>query len=254
MKRLVWLLVPWIAGMLASCGGGSSGDSVGSPTGQLTQPSPGSTSGMTVLANVYSYPDGYPSTPGFYSGPSAGANSTAYVSVGDYASGMANTGATVVVNGTSLPFDSARQAYFGSLTIAPGAMIDVSVTAGINVYRASMNQFASLQAVTSPPMASSVAAASALSVTWTSPTSPVSFGDRLGFDIWVADAANGAFVWSYPPTEVNGNSFVIPAGSLSVGNRLIGLLAATCSPIVGAVGSSGLCVGAIRAVPITVSQ
>jgi hypothetical protein len=159
-----------------------------------------------------------------------------------------------VVNGASLPFDSARGAYFGNLTIAPGETIDVSVTMGTSVYTASMNQFASFQEVTSPPMASSVTAATALSVTWTSPTSPVFLGDRLSFDIWAVDAANGAFVWSYPPTEVNGNSFVIPAGSLSVGNRLIGLLAAACDPIAGAVGTSFLCVGAIRTVPITVSQ
>jgi hypothetical protein len=258
MQRIYRLLTLWVVGILASCGGGSGGQSVGSPTigsptGQLPQPSSQPITGTTVLANVYAYPDGYPLTGTFFSGPSSGANSTAWVYVGDYATSRANTGATVVVNGTSLPYDNSRGAYFGSLTIASGAQIDVSVTVGSNAYTASSNQFATLHAFTSPPMSSVTTTATALSVTWTNPTPAMAGG--TAFNVWAADAATGAWAWSQSqPAEVDGNSFVVPAGTLSVGDRLIGLLAAACSPIAGAVGSSALCVGAVRTTLVSVSQ
>ena len=246
MHRHPWAICLFTLAGLGACGGGGESTTMfGSPAGQVFPPQP-TASGTAVLANVYSNPANSPTSIALLGAPSVGTNTVASVYVGDYALGSAISTASVSVNGVSLPFDTTRKAYVGSLTVGPGAKIEVSVNVGGKAYASSTNQLSTLQSITAPARGSSVPSTATLNAAWTTPTAD------LSLLLWAEELDTGKVIWPASiyddAADVSGkSSAAIPVGALPAGSVLISLLAAKCVAIQGAAGSSGLCVGAVQA-------
>ena len=175
--------------------------------------------------------------------------------------------ATVTINGSILTYDAVRGQYRGNLAIAPGGVIDLKVTLGvntINTYSLLASQFSTSPA---PAVAATWLRTNANTISWTTDASTAATAHIAGIM-----NVSGNVVYPSPAGEVrNGflevpidtNTFTVPANSLTTGNfhvftgiatRGISINApGTGIAIPGALSGSGLWVGLISSfMPITV--
>ena len=126
---------------LSACGGGGGGGASGnSGSGSGSSGSSGSSGGTssggasagqpTIAAAVFSFPGG----------ATVGANSGAGVIVENQAGTSPISTATVTVNGVPLTYSTTNADYVGSLNVAPGSAINVSVGIGGADYTVSATQ------------------------------------------------------------------------------------------------------------------
>ena len=166
------------------------------------------------------------------------------------------TDATVTVNGTPLIYNPAVKHYRGSVAIAPGTPVTVSVTTGGVTYTASGTQFTTFPTVTTPSSGATWNLAQDNTAAWTA-GAPSTEADYL------VGMVGSTGLISRPtdnPTSVN--SITFSAGTLTAGSYQ--LLVGIGTPGIGAstdgiqfspvtATGSGLWIGGISAfVPITV--
>lgn len=123
--------------------------------------------------------------------------------------------ATVIVNGTAVPYDASFGAYFGTNPITEGASVTLQVTIGSTVYSVTGTQFTSPPTITSPTPSATWTQADANNITWTggAPTA--------GADYFVV-ISNGN-VLAFLPNQtgevpITTTSVTVPGGTLPVGN------------------------------------
>lgn len=164
------------------------------------------------------------------------------------------TTATVIVNGTTLPYVTSQGMYLGNMSIAPGTVVTLNVTLGSNTYTASGTQYSTLPSITAPTSGAVWHASNANTVSWTSgaPTSASEYYlEIMGDPNW-----NGISV------PVSSTSYTIPPNSLTAGyeGQMLLIIQPTGStigdrgiPVANAAAGSVLAIGGIAAlVPITV--
>ena len=221
---------------LTGCGSGGGGS---------TPPPPA----PTIQGTVLSFPSGAV-PPGFASN---GFDSAAVVAVMDASSGAPVSSASVSINGISLPYVAADQVYEAELNLAPGASIALTVNASESTFSASGTQFAAYPTITSPLANATWSTQNANSVAWSSVATPgnslyaLGVFDTTGHLLW---PATGAIQTVSPPTT----SFVVPAGSVSVGSRLVLVGVTEKIDIPSAGQNSGLIIAGFNYVPISVSS
>ncbi len=202
-------------------------------------------SGPAIAAALVSFPI-FGAPDGFDTGAS--------VAVLNPADGYPIATATVTMNGVALPYDPTRGEYVGSVMVAPGASVTVSVTVDGRVYQASTTQFATYPQVQTPAPGDDWFGYSAHGVSWSAGTPTA---DSM-YALLVLDAAdpNGFLVW--PPDQsprmlpLGTTSYSIPADGLSVGDRLVLVGLAREVAIPGALAGSGLIVGGFTFAPVHV--
>jgi hypothetical protein len=240
----------WTAGVLASllaaclllssCGGGAGKGINGSAA----------SGPPLVSASLISFPAG--SVPAGFVAPTY--NTAALVQVQDNSSGAPIIDAAVSVNGVPFAYDAGNQDYEGTLLLAPGGVVNVSVTVAGVTYTQSAVQFSSYPTISAPTSGSTWQSSSANSVTWAggSPTT------NSVYALAVLDSANplGDLVW--PPGNVlqtlpmGTTSFTIGASGVSNGSRLVIVGIATAVGMPSAAVGSSIVIGGFNYVPITV--
>jgi hypothetical protein len=200
-----------------------------------------------IVAELNSFPAGYIPT---------GFNSGAVVAVLDISSGAIVTTASVVMNGTTLNYDATKQYYEGSVVVAPGGSVNLSVTASGMTYTASTNQFTSYPAISEPMSGSTLSSSVSNTVTWSggAPTANASYG------VVILDAAhpNSSLIWpldqAIQDVPIGTTSYAIPAASITAGNRLMVVGISTSGVVIpnAALGSI-LVVAGFSYVPVTVT-
>ena len=124
--------------------------------------------------------------------------------------------ATVIVNGTGVPYYAPQGAYFGTNPIAEGASVTLQVTIGATVYTASGTQFTTPPTVTAPAPSTNWTAANANDITWTG-GAPTAGADYL---VYMADSSgNLAFLPNQTgEVPISTTSVTVPAGALPTGS------------------------------------
>jgi uncharacterized protein YjdB len=229
--------------ILNSCGGGGGGSSPANAP--------------YIVAELDSFPTGSV-PPGLM--PS-GFNSMAAVYVIDDNSGEPIPNATVTINGVTLTYEVTYQDYEGNLTVAPGESVALSVAVGGNTYTASGTQFTSYPTISAPVFGALWQTGYDSSIVWSEGTPTVmAYYTRAHSWLGILDAAdpNGPLVWPsdgflvelYSPTT----SYLIPANSLTVGNRHVIVGSGAFTPITNAADDSRLYLTGFSSVPITVTN
>jgi hypothetical protein len=229
--------------ILNSCGGGGGASSPGAPP--------------YIIAELDSFPTGSV-PPGLMPD---GSNSMAAVYVIDDYSGAPIPNAAVTMNGVTLTYDATYQNYGGHLTVAPGESFALRVAVGGSTYTASGTQFTSYPTIAAPAFGASWPTGYDSSIVWSEGTpTAMAYYTRAHSLLGILDAAdpNGPLVWPsdgfldelYFPTT----SCLIPANSLTVGNRhvIVGIEAFTA--IANAADDSRLYLAGFNSVPITVTN
>ena len=245
--RLVLLVIALLIGVpaiLSSCsggggGGGTAGGGGGGGGGTASSP-------PLIAAEVDSFAPG--STP-------PGFTTNVFVAVLDPSSGASITSATVTINAIPLSYNATNQDYEGSLLVAPGNGVVLSVTVGGNTFTASATQFTSYPTITAPAPADTWSSGVANNVSWSggAPTNNASYG------LAVLDAGdpNAPIVWPLDhfllDTTINTTSFNIPAGSITAGSRLVVVGIEASTGIATADPSSSLTIIGLTYAPITVT-
>ena len=179
----------------------------------------------------------------------------ATVLVVDATSGASVANASVDINGVVLGYDAGSQEYSGSVPVAPGAPINLTVSVGSQRYTASTTQFTDFPSITAPASGAVLDTGAATTLTWTSgaPTSGANYA--LGA-LDVASPATG-LVWpatrSALTESIGTTSYVIPPGSITPGNRLILVGLAAQVGIPKAATNSTFVIGAFGYVDVTVT-
>lgn len=236
--RLVLLLITLLIGVpliLSSCSGGGGGGDGGAPS-----------SPPFIAAELDSFLPG--STP-------SGFTTNAFVTVQDPSSGASLTTATVKINAVTLSYNAANQDYEGSVAVAPGGAVTLSVTVGGNTFTASATQFTSYPTISAPLSGDTWSSGVAHDVSWSggAPTTNASYG------LAVFDAAdpNAPIVWPLDhfilDATINTTSFNIPAGSITAGSRLLVVGIATSTSIAQAERFSSFILFGLNSAPITVT-
>lgn len=247
-RRLVLLLIALLIGVplvLSSCsgggggGGGTAGGGGGGGGGTASTP-------PLIAAEVDSFAPG--STP-------PGFTTNVFVAVLDPSSGASITSATVTINAIPLSYNATNQDYEGSLLVAPGNGVVLSVTVGGNTFTASATQFTSYPTITAPAPADTWSSGVANNVNWSggAPMNNASYG------LAVLDAGdpNAPIVWPLDhfllDTTTNTTSFDISPGSITAGRRLVVVGIEASTGIANADPSSSLTIIGLTYAPITVT-
>ena len=241
---------------LSACGGGggSGGNNSGNNgNGGSTQPPPTPVPSplisATLLSSSYYGPD-------LELIPGAGVTRLQVKVTDDGDVSVAN--ATVTLNGTAFAYDATRQIYTGALTIQPGDAVSLLVTVrGIN-YPANARQFDTVPKIFTSPTVYSPAAAkiwaaqAANSITW----SNVIPGQRSSYGVGIADIQSGALLWpaggALQSVATSERSVTVPASALTAGERIIVVGIFDATAIVGAKAGSGMLVGRLSSMPLSV--
>jgi hypothetical protein len=219
---------------LVACGGGGGGGGGSTPA-----PAP-----PFIDALLFSFPTG--SLP-----PANFAN--ALVSVGtDSASGSNITTANITMNGVILTYNAAptHQQYEGTVTVAPGGSVTLSVTVGGITYTVSGTQFSNYPTITVPVSGATFTAGSTNTVTW-SAGAPLANAVYLLGVLDAVDPDGGTPYFHALSTSLN--MFSIPPGSLMPGNRVVIVGITTPVSIPNAATSSTLAFGGYNYVPVAVN-
>jgi hypothetical protein len=211
-----------------------------------------SSSGPPIIqAAVLSFPPGL-TPPGHHS---AGAV------VLDSKDGSPLDNATVTINGTVLSFDGATSQYEGSVELAPGQQVNVSVTLEGKTYAGTAVQFADYPSIVAPVSGEVLHAHVPSTIRWTLGTVslPVPGAGTQYTMLGVLDAANpdGAFVWPLNARDlyqVNAGEVFRIDDSLSPGSRVLVVGKLGFFGMGGAENYSSLTVGAFAAQPVMVSS
>jgi hypothetical protein len=171
------------------------------------------------------------------------------------------TTAAVSVNGTNLPWNPAKNEYDGNVAIAPGTPVTVNVNLGGHTYAATGTQVSAVPTIITPPADGTWSHSSPNMITWTP-------GVPAAGNVYVAGILNSSGDTVYPagdhgPQEVatNTTALAVPANALTPGSYQVlagigtpGIATGTGSgiPIPNALPGSGLFLGGISLVPITV--
>ena len=239
LHRGLWSVAAGMALGVAGCGGGGGGST----------PPPPPALAPTIQATVLSFPSGA-SPPGFVA---SGFDSAAVVTIRDASTGATISSASVAINGISVPYVATNQDYEAELSLAPGASVALTVTAGGSTFSASGTQFAAYPTITSPQAGATWSTQNENTVTWssvaTSGNSLYELGvfDTTGQLVW---PSNGAVQVVSPPTT----SFAVPAGSVSAGSRLVLVGVTERISIPNAAQLSGLVIAGFNFVPISVAS
>ncbi len=228
--------------LLISCGGGGGGG------GALSIPA-----APFIFAKLASFPTG--SVPNGLI-PS-GFNSMASVYVIDFDSGDPVANAKVTMNGISLTYNVANQDYEGNLSVGPGEDVTLRAEVWGITYKASGAQFTAYPTIAEPTIGATWHIAYGSYVTWAGPSSTGLSGVFYGIGVVDAADANGQLIW--PSSGVfasilGGNSYTIPANSLTVGNRLLLLGIAKEIPIPHAALDSAFDITGFSSAPVTVAD
>lgn len=231
MMRLLlkYLLIVTALSLITSCGGGSSTSS-GAPY---------------IYAELISFPAG--STPLNFQ--------SASVYVIDDSSGESITNATVTINGVTLTYDATQLGYQGNPIVMQGASVTLAVTVGWTTYIATGSQFSAYPTISVPAAGSTWQASISNAITWSGGTPDA----NAYYGVGVLDAGpEGQLIWpsdGYLQTvQLGTNSYSIPAGSLSVGSRLVIAGMAVDFAIPNAADGSILVLSGFNSVPITVAD
>jgi hypothetical protein len=176
------------------------------------------------------------------------------------------TDATVTINGNMVTYDAAKGLYQANLTIAPGTVINLKVTLGVNTYTASANQFSTAPSAGDLAFAKTWLHTNANTITWTEPTAAgavyiIGIMDNGANIVYPSPAAlvrNGFF-----EVPMESATFTIPANGVAAGSFQLFTGIATAGISTNALGTgisiptalsgSGLWVGRISTfIPITV--
>jgi len=223
--------------LASSCGGGGGGGSSGS-----NAPAP------QIVAAVIGFPSG--AVPSGWL--ATGVNTGASVAITDTATNIPVTNAKVFANGVPLLFFPVDAQYEGSLNLAPGAAISVTVSFQGATYSASGTQFSTYPQIVSPASSATWGASATNLVTWSgivpSSSTMVALGvfDTSGQAVWPA----GSGLTLVPSSTT---TYSIPGGSISTGNRIVLVGIAAAQSFSGAANGSGLVIGGFDDVPITVN-
>jgi hypothetical protein len=159
------------------------------------------------------------------------------------------------MNGVTLTYNASasHQEYEGTVTVAPGGIVTLSVTVGGNTYSTSGTQFTTYPTVSSPAAGASLYASSSNIVNWT-PGNPLTNAAYLLGVVDDADPIGSAAYFHGLATTVN--SFSIPAFSFTAINPpdnrvlLVGITTPVLIPT--AATNSVFVFGGFNYVPITV--
>ncbi|HYS58560.1 MAG TPA: hypothetical protein VEM34_10515 [Burkholderiales bacterium] len=226
--------------LLAACSGGG-----GSSTGPAA-PAP------YILASLISFPTG--AVPSGFVPP--GFNTGASVQVLDNSNGAPIANASVSINGVTLNYSALNQDYEGSIAVAPGGSVALSVNVGGATYTGSATQFTSYPVISAPAAGATLSSGAANLVAWSGGAPTTNSVYVLG----VLDSAdpNGPLVWparnSIQVLPTSTTSFTIDPSSLSVGNRLVMVGIAAALDMPSAAPNSGIVIGGFGYVPVTVSS
>ena len=132
--------------------------------------------------------------------------------------------ATVAVNGSALSWNASRNQYEGSVAVASGGTVTVTVAYGGTTYTASGTQFTSAPTITAPASGASWSASAAHTISWTG-------GGPTSGAVYVVGVmgSTGGMVFptgSNGPEEVSTSTFsaTVPAGTLASGNQYLTLV------------------------------
>lgn len=200
---------------LAGCGGSSNSTATTTAAGATTTTTAGSTTttiaggAPAIIADIYT--GSFPS--------SVQLVGNAQISVQD-AAHFDITNATVTLNGTTLSYEAAIGYYAGSVTIAAGAAINLSVTFGGTTYTGSATNFTTYPDVTTLPGGGSFSASQPQDISW-SASNP----SADSYDVYIGP---------HVLLTIPGTSCTIPAGYLTAGNQSVyvgAVKTATSGPI-----------------------
>jgi hypothetical protein len=232
--------------LLAACSGGG-GKGAGAGAGSSSSPT-----APYIFASLVSFPTGAV-PPGFV--PS-GFNTGASVQVLDKSGGAPIPSASVSINGVALTYSATNQDYEGSIAVAAGDGVALSVNVGGTTYTRSATEFTSYPVISAPAAGATLSSAAANPVAWSGGTPTANASYVLG----ILDSADpsGPLVW--PPGNAihvlptSTTSFTIDPNSISVGNRLVIVGIATALDIPNTAPGSGIVIGGFNYVPITVAN
>lgn len=180
-----------------------------------------------------------------------GAHAAAVVVV-DPATGAPLPGAAVLVNGVSLPYVAADQAYEGAVAIGPGDPVAVSVTVSGRSYAATAQQIAAAPAVVEPPPGAAWASGCPASLSWSGGSpAPGDVAFLLAFDPLRPDAAP---VLDLDGLPAGGGSVALGAGALPPGDLTLLAGLRRELPFPGAAPGSALLVAVASARPLHVAD
>ena len=238
MRRRALAAIAFACGLLVACGGGGGGGGGNPPPA-----APG------VLASLVSFAaTNVP--PGFIA---SGYNSGASVQVVNTSNNTPITDAAVTVNGAALTYVAANQDYEGILNVAPGASASLSVVVQGATYSVVAPQVPSYPAISAPQSGATWASAASNLVAW-SGVLPSTNGQ---YAVGVVDT-NGQLLWpatgGFQAVAAGTTSYAVPAGSVSVGNRLVLVGIVTVASVTNAAAGSGFAIGGFSYVPITVTN
>ncbi len=249
-RNLLLMLLTILIGLfsLASCG---VSDKMEAPS-----PSAAISSGNVhpiIIAELDCFPTGSV-PPGM--APS-GTNSIATIAVWDDISGATISGATVLMNGAALTYNSATQMYEGSLNISPGAAVTLDVTVNGRIYSASGTHFTTYPSISSPSPDATWYMGAQNTIAWTG-GGPTASKSVIGYYLGVLDLTNpGNLVWPsnnlLQMASLSLTSYVIPANSLTAGSRgvMVGLYQEVYQSD-NATYLIDIIMGAVSYVPVTV--
>lgn len=184
----------------------------------------------------------------------AGFQNTSVI-VADASSGHAITGAAVTLNGVSLAFSSADQAYEGNAPVAPGGPVKLTVAVGGSTYTATATEFTTYPVITNPGDGSTLGAPCLNSPSWT-PGAPTA-GATQALGMLNAADPNGQLLWPQSglmQLSIDLNSYSIPGGQLPPGKGFLTVGIVGQFGVPGADSQSALLVGGFSYVPVTVAS
>jgi outer membrane protein assembly factor BamB len=235
-NRVLACLIVGLAILLGSCGGGGGSGST-------------SANAPRIEAFLLSFPTG--GVPSGYG--QAGFNSVVSVWITDTTTGSTITSATVTVNGVSLAYLAADQAYESAINVAPGEAVTLSVTAGGNTYTASSTQYSAYPTIASPASGATWSSLATNIIEWSGVAPTADSVYALG----VTDT-NGGLVWpsggSFMEASSSTTSAVVSSGSLTAGNGLVVVGLEKGVDIHGAATNSMLVIGGFTYSPITITN
>ena len=166
------------------------------------------------------------------------------------------TDATVKVNGTTLTYNSGDEAYEGSVTVAKGAAVTVSVTTSAGyTYTASGTQFTTFPAITAPTNGATWTATNANTISWTAglPTSDAVYAVGVIDSDGNFDYPGGGLDSGPKAVPIGTTTDIVPANTLTSGNYvvLVGIGTAGITdntgglPFANTVSGSGLWIGGL---------
>ena len=240
-NKLFACIVVGLAILLGACGGGGGGGGSGGASASATAP--------LIEASLLSFPTG--GVPSGYG--QAGFNSIASVWVTDRTTGSSITNATVTVNGVSLAYLVADQAYENAINVAPGEAVTFTITVGGNTYTVSSTQYSAYPTISSPASGATWSSLASNIIEW----SGVAPSADSIYALAVTDTAGG-LVWpsggSFLGVSSSTTSTVVNSGGLTAGNRLVIVGLEKGIDIPGAATNSILIIGGFTYSPITVTN